>query len=87
VITVLLVWNSVSNVSLNVQRGVPAPVVLIPSFIYAFGCFTVMVFLFWRSTDHSGRQDLWAGGRWVHVPTAEGVATLLGQSGDDVAKP
>jgi hypothetical protein len=45
VITVLLVWNSVSNVSLNVQRGVPAPVVLIPSFIYAFGCFTVMVFL------------------------------------------
>jgi hypothetical protein len=43
--TVLLVWNFVSNI-LNVLRGVEAPVVLFPSFIYAFGCFTVMVFFF-----------------------------------------
>jgi hypothetical protein len=43
VITVLPEWNFVSDV-LNVLRGVDAPV-LIPSFIYAFGCFTVMVFL------------------------------------------
>jgi hypothetical protein len=43
--TVLLVWNFVSNV-VNVLRGVEAPVVLFSSFIYAFGCFTVMVFFF-----------------------------------------
>lgn len=41
--TVLLVWNFVSKVQ-NVLRGVDAPVVLIPSFIYAFCCFTVMAF-------------------------------------------
>ena len=45
VMTVLLVWNFVSNV-LNVLRGVDAPVVLFASFIYAFGCLTVMVFFF-----------------------------------------
>jgi hypothetical protein len=39
------VWNFVSNV-LNVLRGVEAPVVLFASFIYAFGCFSVMVFFF-----------------------------------------
>jgi len=43
--TVLLVWNFVSNV-LNVLRGVEAPIVLFASFIYAFGCLTVMVFFF-----------------------------------------
>ena len=43
--TVLLVWNFVSNF-LNVLRGVEAPVVLFGSFIYGFGCFTVMVFFF-----------------------------------------
>jgi hypothetical protein len=43
--TALLVWNFFSNV-LNVLRGVDAPVVLFSSFIYAFGCFTVMVFFF-----------------------------------------
>jgi hypothetical protein len=43
--TVLLVWNFVSNM-VNVLRGVEAPVVLFASFIYAFGCFTVMVFFF-----------------------------------------
>src|SRR5450755_4724617 len=43
--TVLLVWNFVSNV-LNVLRGVDAPVVLFSSFIYALGCFSVMVFFF-----------------------------------------
>jgi hypothetical protein len=43
--TVLLVWNFVSGV-VNVLRGVEAPVVLFASFIYAFGCFTVMVFFF-----------------------------------------
>jgi hypothetical protein len=42
---VLLVWNFVSNF-LNVLRGVDAPVVLFSSFIYAFGCFTLMVFFF-----------------------------------------
>jgi len=41
--TVLLVWNFVSNV-LHVLRGVEAPIVLFASFIYAFGCLTVMVF-------------------------------------------
>ena len=45
VMTVLLVWNFVSNF-LNVLRGVEAPVVLFSSFIYAFGCFAVMVFFF-----------------------------------------
>jgi hypothetical protein len=45
VMTILLAWNFVSNI-LNVLRGVDAPVVLIPSFIYAFGCFSVMVFFF-----------------------------------------
>jgi hypothetical protein len=43
--TALLVWNFVSNV-VNVLRGVDAPVVLFSSFIYAFGCFCVMVFFF-----------------------------------------
>jgi hypothetical protein len=43
--TALLVCVFVSNV-VNVLRGVDAPVVLFASFIYAFGCFTVMVFLF-----------------------------------------
>ena len=43
--TALLVWNFVSNV-VNVLRGVDAPVVLFSSFIYAFGCFTLMVFFF-----------------------------------------
>jgi hypothetical protein len=45
VMTVLLVWNFVSTV-LNVLRGVEAPVVLFSSFIYAFGCLSVMVFFF-----------------------------------------
>jgi hypothetical protein len=45
VMTVLLVWNFVSNMA-NVLRGVEAPMVLFASFIYAFGCFTVMVFFF-----------------------------------------
>jgi hypothetical protein len=43
--TALLLWTFVSNV-VNVLRGVDAPVVLFASFIYAFGCFTVMVFFF-----------------------------------------
>ncbi|MGA7632251.1 MAG: hypothetical protein WCB11_15925 [Terriglobales bacterium] len=43
--TVLLVWNFVSNM-VNVLRGVEAPLVLFASFIYAFGSFTVMVFFF-----------------------------------------
>jgi hypothetical protein len=40
-----LPWAFVSNV-VNVLRGVDAPVVLFSSFIYAFGCFTLMVFFF-----------------------------------------
>lgn len=43
--TVLLVWNFVSNM-VNVLRRVEGPVALFASFIYAFGCFTVMVFFF-----------------------------------------
>jgi hypothetical protein len=43
--TALLVWVFVSNL-VNVLRGVDAPVVLLSSFIYAFGCFTLMVFFF-----------------------------------------
>jgi len=45
VMTALLVWDFVSSV-VNVLRGVAAPVVLFSSFIYAFGCFTLMVFFF-----------------------------------------
>jgi hypothetical protein len=57
---VLLVWNFVSNF-LNVLRGVDAPVVLFSSFIYAFGCFTLMVFFFvlHRAERESG---FWRGG-------------------------
>ena len=40
--TALLLWTFVSNMT-NVLH---APVVLFSSFIYAFGCFTVMVFFF-----------------------------------------
>jgi hypothetical protein len=43
--TALLVWVFVSNL-VNVLRGVDAPVVLFSSFIYALGCFTLMVFFF-----------------------------------------
>jgi hypothetical protein len=43
--TGVLVWVFVSNL-VNVLRGVDAPVVLFSSFIYAFGCFTLMVFFF-----------------------------------------
>lgn len=43
--TALLVWTFVSNV-LNVLRGVEAPVVLFHSLIFAFGCFSVMVFFY-----------------------------------------
>jgi hypothetical protein len=42
--TALLAWSLVSSV-VNVLRGVDAPMVLLSSLIYAFGCFTVMVFL------------------------------------------
>jgi hypothetical protein len=42
--TALLVWTFVFNV-LNVLRGLVPAVTLFSSFIYAFGCFTVMVFL------------------------------------------
>jgi len=44
-ITAFLAWTFVFNV-LNVLRGVLPPVVLFSSFIYAFGCFTVMVFFY-----------------------------------------
>ena len=43
--TALLVWDFVFTV-LNVVRGVIPPVMLFNSFIYAFGCFGVMVFFF-----------------------------------------
>jgi hypothetical protein len=44
-ITVFLVWTFVFNL-LNVLRDVAAPVILIPSLIYAFGCLCVTVFFF-----------------------------------------
>jgi hypothetical protein len=43
--TALLVWDFVFTV-LNVLRGVVPPLMLFQSFIYAFGCFGVMVFFF-----------------------------------------
>lgn len=43
--TALLLWTFVSNM-INVLRGVDAPVVLFSSFIYAFGCVTLMVSFF-----------------------------------------
>jgi hypothetical protein len=43
--TVLSVWNFVIA-TLNVLRGVEAPVLLFSSFICAFGAFSVMVFFF-----------------------------------------
>ena len=44
-ITAFLTWTFVLNV-LNVLRGAEPPVVLFSSFVYACGCFTVMVFFF-----------------------------------------
>jgi hypothetical protein len=39
------VWNFVFTL-LNVLRGLVPAVTLFSSFIYAFGCFSVMVFFF-----------------------------------------
>jgi hypothetical protein len=44
-ITAFLTWTFVLKV-LNVLQGVEPPVVLFSSFIYAFGCFTLALFLF-----------------------------------------
>jgi hypothetical protein len=43
--TALLVWNFVFNL-LNLLRGLVPAVTLLSSLIYAFGCFSVMVFFF-----------------------------------------
>jgi hypothetical protein len=43
--TALLVWNFVFTL-LNVLRDLVPAVTLFSSLIYAFGCFTVMVFFF-----------------------------------------
>jgi hypothetical protein len=43
--TALLVWTFVFNVH-NVLRGLVPAVTLFSSFIYAFGCVSIMVFLF-----------------------------------------
>ena len=43
--TALLVWTFVFNF-LNLLRGLVPAVTLFSSFIYAFGCFSVMVFFF-----------------------------------------
>jgi hypothetical protein len=43
--TALLVWNFVFNL-LNLLRGLVPAVTLFSSFIYAFGCFSVMVFFY-----------------------------------------
>ena len=43
--TAFLTWTLVLKV-LNVLQGAEAPVVLFSSFIYAFGCFTLALFLF-----------------------------------------
>jgi len=44
-ITAFLTWTFVLKV-LNVLQGTEPPVVLFASFINAFGCFTVALFLF-----------------------------------------
>jgi hypothetical protein len=44
-VTALLVWNSVLTF-LNVLRDLVPAVTLFQSFIYAFGCFSVMVFFY-----------------------------------------
>ena len=43
--TGLLLWNFVFTF-LNLLRGLVPALTLISSFIYAFGCFSVMVFFF-----------------------------------------
>ena len=43
--TALLLWNFVLTF-LNVLRGLVPAVTLFQSFIYAFGCFCVMVFFY-----------------------------------------
>jgi hypothetical protein len=43
--TALLVWTFVFNF-LNLLRGLVPAVMVFESFIYAFGCFSVMVFFF-----------------------------------------
>jgi hypothetical protein len=43
--TALLVWTFVFNF-LNLLRGLVPAVMVFESFIYAFGCLTVMVFFF-----------------------------------------
>ncbi|MGA3092504.1 MAG: hypothetical protein ABSD75_28215 [Terriglobales bacterium] len=45
VMTVLLVWDFVSNL-LNLLRGLVPAATLFTSFIFAFGAFSVMVFFF-----------------------------------------
>jgi hypothetical protein len=44
-VTALLVWDLILNV-LNVGRGLVPAVVLFSSLIYAFGAFSVAVFIF-----------------------------------------
>jgi len=44
-ITAFLTWTFVLKV-FNVLQGTKPPVVLFSSFIYAFGCFTLSLFLF-----------------------------------------
>jgi len=44
-LTAFLTWRFIST-AVNVLRGVEAPVVLLASFIYAFGCLCVAVFFF-----------------------------------------
>ena len=43
--TVLLVWNFVLSL-LNLLRGLIPAIAVFSSLIYAFGCFSVMVFFF-----------------------------------------
>jgi sterol desaturase/sphingolipid hydroxylase (fatty acid hydroxylase superfamily) len=43
--TALLLWMFVFNV-LNALRGVVPAVTIFPSFIYAFGCFSVTIFFY-----------------------------------------
>ncbi len=43
--TAFLVWNFVFNF-LNLLRGLVPAVILFSSFIYVFGCFSVMVFFY-----------------------------------------
>ena len=73
--TALLVWNFVFTV-LNVLRGVVPPVMLFQSFIYAFGCFGVMVFFYALERSEGGENEPFSN-RWYKPATDSAVVHEL----------